>query len=88
MGRNVHNVQSGLATENPAKAITSIAYSPIEAAKAIGTTQEFSRTGDVERLALNITTRIVRFFYLHDDLVAWVTMFPVMTKDAYDIAVQ
>jgi len=88
MGSNVHNVQPGLATKKPAKSLTSIAYSPIEAAKAIGTTPGVLANWRCRKIGPKYYHQNRKIFYLHDDLVAWVTMFPVMTKDAYDIAVQ
>ena len=62
-----------------------MAYSPKEAACALGTTAAVLANWRCAKVGPRYFKQNRKVFYLSEDLRAWVTMNPVMTKDAYDI---
>jgi hypothetical protein len=67
------------------KDIWKIAYSTKEAASAIGTSPGVLANWRYENVGPKYYKRNRKIFYLGEDLLAWLTMNPVMTKDAHDL---
>ncbi|WP_408998402.1 hypothetical protein ACJ77P_12325 [Syntrophus buswellii] len=67
------------------KFIGKLAYSTEEAAAAIGSTKGMMANWRCKRIGPKYYRHNRKIFYLREDLISWLKMNPVMTKDAYDI---
>lgn len=65
--------------------VLKMAYSPKEAAGAIGTTPGVMANWRYQKIGPKYYRHNRKIFYLNEDLLAWLKMNPVMTKDSYNL---
>ena len=65
--------------------VLKMAYSPKEAASAIGTTPGVMANWRYQKIGPKYYRHNRKIFYLNEDLLAWLKMNPVMTKDSYNL---
>lgn len=71
--------------DSPKKDIQKIAFSTEEAASAIGTTAGVMANWRYQKIGPKYYRHNRKIFYLHEDLIAWLKMNPIMTRDSHNI---